>query len=101
MRHVMLERHVEEACRKIAKAHGLLFLKWVSPGTSGVHDRLLVVEGRLIPIEIKSLSGKLSALQKRFHADLEARGVEHYTVRTPEQFEKVLAKILGSTIAVD
>lgn len=42
----MLERDLEKKCREIAEKAGGRLAKWVSPGNTGVPDRILVLPGR-------------------------------------------------------
>ena len=49
---------------EIRKAGGRTY-KWVSPGNSGVPDRIVLLPaGKIIFVELKTDSGKLSAQQK-------------------------------------
>lgn len=91
----MRESEIEWRCRKLAKARGFILVKWTSPGTHGVHDRLLIIPGRIIPVEIKAPGGKLSRWQERFHAKLDAMGVRHHTVWSVEEFEAILNQLPG------
>ena len=55
--------------------------KFVSPGTPGVPDRIVVMPGgRIIFVELKTTFGKLSAAQKSIQAKLRQLGTEVYTL---------------------
>jgi len=42
--------------------------KWVSPGHDGVHDQILFISGLpAIFVEVKTIDGELSLVQKREH----------------------------------
>ena len=60
-----LEKEIEKAfVKKIKELNGLCF-KWVSPGNSGVPDRIVILDsGEIIFIELKTKYGKLSSIQK-------------------------------------
>lgn len=61
----MQEKRIEERLRKAIAAHGGLCYKFVSPGNAGVPDRLVVLpDGRVIFVELKTEQGRLSALQR-------------------------------------
>lgn len=62
----MKESRLEQKFTDMIKRHDGKSLKWVSPGTAGVLDRLAFLPGGLLLIaEIKKPgSGKLSALQE-------------------------------------
>lgn len=61
-----LEREIEAKLRKLVKEHGGFCLKWSSPGSSGVPDRIVLLPGgRVYFIETKRpKDGELSELQK-------------------------------------
>lgn len=61
----MLEKQVEKFLRDEVKKLGGVCYKFVSPGNSGVPDRIVVVPGELFFVELKTVTGRLSALQKR------------------------------------
>lgn len=61
----MLEKNIEKFLNDNIKKLGGLTYKFVSPGNSGVPDRIIILpNGKLIFIELKTKSGRLSALQK-------------------------------------
>lgn len=71
-----VERHL---VRLVEKAGGKAY-KFVSPGRAGVADRLVVLPGgRVWFVELKTSTGRLSALQQVFAADMAALG-QNYTV---------------------
>lgn len=61
----MNERRIEEILiREVNKIGGRTY-KWVSPGNSGVPDRIVFFpDGRVFFVELKTESGRLSAQQK-------------------------------------
>lgn len=77
----LLEKDIERKLRRMVEADGGLCLKWVCPGWSGVPDRIVLMPGgRVIFVETKRpKGGRLSALQKWWHARLEGLG---FSVRT-------------------
>ncbi len=77
------EHAVEQALVRVAGAHGILPLKFVSPGMVGVPDRLLLAkptcprcgEGRAAFVELKRPEGgRLSPIQARVHSALRSLG---------------------------
>jgi len=61
----MLEREVESRLGAVLRKNGFLFLKWVSPGVSGVPDRIAISPtGRITFVELKTDTGRLSEVQK-------------------------------------
>ena len=74
-----LEREVEQALRSMVRRHGGYCLKWVSPGNSGVPDRIILLpRGGIIFAETKKpKGGRPSALQIVWSDRLAALGFSH------------------------
>ena len=74
-----LEKDIEQKLVKTVKRHGGRCPKWVSPGWSGVPDRLVLLPGgRIIFVETKRPKGsRVAALQKKWKAWLEELGFVH------------------------
>jgi len=85
----MLKREIE--------SRGGMSMKWVSPGTSGVPDRIVLLPGNIIYfVELKSPKYKragLSELQKVFHDKLKGLGMVVWTLRTTDQLFEFLKTI--------
>ena len=61
----MTEKDIEKILANEVKKLGGRAYKWVSPGNDGVPDRVVIFPGRpAIFVELKTDTGKLSALQK-------------------------------------
>lgn len=74
------ENKVESYLDKQVKQLGGLTRKWVSPGRDGVPDRIVIVQGRVYFVEIKTSDGKLSDVQCREHQRLRDVGASVYTL---------------------
>lgn len=60
----MRERTIEAWIRKKIEARGGVFLKFTSPGRTGVPDRIAIFpDGRLVFVELKTETGKLTKVQ--------------------------------------
>lgn len=71
----MLEKDIEKILTKEVRLMGGRAYKWVSPGNTGVPDRIVFLpDGRIIFVELKTDTGKLSSLQKAQIAKLKALG---------------------------
>lgn len=72
----MKESQIEARLVRGVKALGGRAYKFVSPGNTGVPDRLVVLPGgRIIFVELKTDTGKLSPMQIRQIDSLRSRGV--------------------------
>lgn len=80
-----LEKTIEGYLVKRVKALGGQALKWVSPGMSGVPDRIVFLPGgRIIFVEVKAPGKKLRPLQLYVKEQLEALGVDFRVVDSKE-----------------
>ena len=75
-----LEKTTEAWLKKKLEGLGGLFLKWTSPGCVGVPDRILVIGGRIMFVELKQETGRLSEAQKHMLAELARRGAACHVV---------------------
>ena len=94
----MREKEVEEALVKaVKKRHGLA-LKFVSPGMSGVPDRLVLMpKGMIAFVELKAPGKKMRLLQEKRKSQLEALGFLVFCVDSKEKVEVVIDAILQTT----
>ena len=77
----MLESEVEKKLVQGVNKLGGLCLKWVSPGYSGVPDRIVFLPGGSVYfVELKQDRGRLSPRQKYVHKQLKAVGREVITL---------------------
>ena len=62
----MLEKNLEKWLGTALRRMGCLYLKFVSPGSPGVPDRLVILPGgKVIFLELKADGGQLSRIQRR------------------------------------
>ena len=89
-----MEKHIEAYLVKRVKALGGVAYKW--RGHGGAADRIIVLpDGTVWFVEVKTIGGRLSALQKVFAADM-ARLKQRYCVLwTKEQVDAWADKTLG------
>ena len=82
------ERHL---CRMV-KALGGECYKWVSPGCSGVPDRITILPGgKIFFVELKSEGEESTVLQKKRQRELRALGCTVYAdIDTKEKVDEVL-----------
>ncbi len=85
-----VERYLVEGIRKLG---GLCF-KFVSPGTQGVPDRLIITaQGRIIFAELKTDKGVLSKIQKYVISQMLLRRADVRVLYGLGQVKELLAEI--------
>lgn len=93
----MREKEVEAALVKAAKKRNGVALKFVSPGLSGVPDRLVLIpDGKIGFIELKSPGKKMRLLQEKRKSQLERLGFLVFCLDSKEEVEVMLDAIQGA-----
>ena len=88
----MLEREIERYLVKRVEALGGKAYKFVSPGRAGVADRIVCLpNGETWFVEVKTASGRLSALQKVFAEDMIRMNQRYIVVWSKEQIDEFTA----------
>ena len=89
----MNEKYIErKLTEKVRKSGGLAF-KFVSPGASGVPDRLVLLPGGVIFFaELKSLGKKMRPLQIRQKEKIERLGFKVFCIDSVEGIDEALEK---------
>jgi hypothetical protein len=94
----MLERFIEQKLVARVKREGGLCPKFVSPGSDGWPDRLVLMPGGKIAfVELKAPQGKLRPIQVQRHAQLRDLGFLVYVVNDPTQITEVLELLRAKT----
>lgn len=91
---VVRESRVErELCEAVSEVGGQC-LKWVSPGRSGVPDRIVIMPcGVVLFVELKAPGKTASSQQRRFLLMLKNRlGALAFVVDTPTKARRLIAK---------
>lgn len=90
----MREKEVEAALVKAAKKRNGVALKFVSPGLSGVPDRLVLLpDGKIGFIELKAPGKKMRLLQEKRKSQLERLGFLVFCLDNKEEVEVMLDAI--------
>ena len=90
------ERDIERRLRREIERQGGVFLKFISPGNDGVPDRVaLLPDGRIIFVELKKKTGRLSPIQKFQIAKFRRLGQSVRVVYGLEGVEELLAELGG------
>ena len=88
------ERDIERRFAAAVKKHGGLCPKFVSPGTDGVPDRIVLFPGgRIAFVEVKAPGMTLRPLQVRRKRQLESLGFKVYVLDAAEQIGGILDEI--------
>jgi len=81
-----MEKHIEAYLVKRVKALGGIAYKW--RGHGGAADRIVVLpDGTVWFVEVKTIGGRLSALQKVFAADMARLKQQYCVLWTKEQID--------------
>jgi Holliday junction resolvase len=87
-----IERHLVNG----VKGLGGMCVKFVSPGTPGVPDRIiLTADGRIIFVELKTETGRLAKIQRYTIGEMQKRGADVRVVKGLDCVKNLLAEIGG------
>ena len=90
----MREKTVEQALVKAVKSMGGRAYKFVSPGASGVPDRIVMFPGGCIGfVEVKAPGKELRELQKISFMKLRAWGFKVFLLDGVDQIDAIIAEI--------
>lgn len=94
-----MEKDLEAKVGRWVKKLGGLWLKWVSPGFTGVPDRILFAKGgRIAFAEMKQRTGRFSKRQTLVCNLLRSFGFRVYGVFTEEQARAMLREVFGDEV---
>ena len=92
----MREKIIEHALVMATRSKGGIALKFISPGFSGMPDRLVLLPGgRMSFVELKAPGKKPRALQLARHRLLRRLGFKVYVIDDTRQIAVVLNEIGG------
>lgn len=90
----MREKEIEQKIIKAVRARGGICPKWISPGFSGVPDRIILLpDGRGAFVEVKAPGEKPRPLQVSRHKLLRRLGFKVYVIDRDWQIPMVLDEI--------
>lgn len=85
-----LERDLESACCRLAKAQGWFVRKYKGPGRRSHPDRLFIKRGVIFWIEFKRLGNVPTELQRLEIGSMTSAGAQVYVVDKFDAFKKIL-----------
>lgn len=89
-----IERHLVDGVKKL----GGLCVKFVSPGTPGVPDRIIITAtGKVIFVELKTETGRLAKIQRYTIEQMMKRGADVRVIKGIDSVRELLAEIGGAT----
>ena len=92
MKESQIERRLVEGVKRL----GGMCLKFVSPGTIGVPDRIIITaKGRVIFVELKTETGRLTKIQRYVIGEMQKRGADARVVKGIDEVKELLAEIEG------
>lgn len=92
----MREKEIELYFVKKVKALGGMAIKFVSPGMTGLPDRIMLLPfGRIVFVELKAPGKKPRPLQINMMMRLSALGFKCYVADTKETVDAVIGEIRG------
>ena len=92
---ILLESQIEKALVARVKKHGGCAMKFVSPGMTGVPDRLVLMPGgRIWFVELKAPGRKLSPKQVKMAKWMENFGHKVWVIDNQEKITVFLQEVL-------
>ena len=92
----MREKTLEYKLIKAVMGVGGICPKFVSPGTDGMPDRIVLLPvGRIAFVEVKAPGCKPRPLQVRKHEVLRALGFKVFVLDDEQQIQRILREIRG------
>lgn len=91
----ILEKDLEAKLVKAIKDRGGYAIKWISPGTTGLPDRIVILPGeRIAFVEMKRPKGsRVGKLQDYWCRELASRGFMYRRVFTEGQLQGLLVEL--------
>ena len=86
----MKEHHIEQALKTAVETNGGLCWKLVSPGTTGVPDRLCLKGGRTVFVEVKAPGKRPRPIQQHRIKQLRDHGFTVLVIDSVDGIEGVL-----------
>lgn len=90
------EKQIENYLKRQFEKIGAIVLKFTSPGTSGVPDRIILLQGgTTLFVEVKCKTGKLAPLQKYWIDKINKHYHEAHVVWSYEDVDALIEHVQG------
>lgn len=96
MRRKLIENDIETTLHDLCKENKILCYKFVSPGNSGVPDRLLIGNGKIIFVELKKPGETPRKLQEITHKHMRAQGADVRVIDSLDGVHDIVKEILAN-----
>lgn len=93
-----VERDIEQYLTKRVKEVGGLSLKFTSPGQAGVPDRIVIYQGRISMVELKTVQGIVSAMQMSVIRKLKKHGIDVLIIRSKQEVDDFVSNLQTTSI---
>ena len=91
----MIEKQIEKRLTEMVKERGGLCLKFTAPGMRGAPDRIVITpEGRVIFVELKTVSGRLSKIQERVIRKLRECNADVRTLKGLNDVKRFIREVM-------
>ena len=92
----MLEKNIERRMCEMARERGGLAYKFISPNAPGAPDRIVITpRGEVWFVELKTVSGVLTKIQKWQLRELEKRHANTRVIRGWEEAKKFIEEVMS------
>jgi Holliday junction resolvase-like predicted endonuclease len=93
----MLEKQIQQKIVAICKQHGIVAFKCDSTSSRGWPDLTIIMpDGTVHFVEVKTERGVVSALQKRMHDKLRNNNANVHVIRSVEEFTEFVDRRTAS-----
>jgi len=95
----MTESKIERRLVQGVKACGGMCMKFTSPGTPGVPDRIVLTpDGRVYFVELKTIIGRLASIQRWVIGEMQKRGADVRVLRGPDEVKIFLEEVFSREV---
>ena len=90
---MQIENDIEKYLVRQVKKIGGLCYKWVSPGTRGVPDRIVIFRGNTLFVELKRPGAYLRKNKRKIKSYINQQGVDVYAIDTKTEVDQFIQEL--------